>query len=155
MEASLEQTPLPSQALPPEPTGPTAKQLAAVEEQNQLRALKLIEQQNQPPAPPPVDIREVAARGYDALQEQFKRHAEASKKKEYVPPPRTARQMEALQEELEAGRRVSERAAAQAAAAKPPKVDASKEGFINPVYRPNDVVPDPISGGMKGFSADV
>lgn len=139
-----------------EPTGPTAKELAAAEEANQVRMRQLAEQQVAPPPEPPVHIAEVAARGYDALQEQFRRHNEnVAKKKEYVPPPRTPNQMSRLQEELEAGAKAVERARAQQMASRPEPVDGNKEGFTTPVYRPNDVVPDPISGGVKGFSPDV
>ena len=160
MEAQQQDTQATAETLlpsAPEASGPTAKQLAAAEEANQVRRLKLAQQQEAPPEPAAVPIVDVAARGYDALHEQFRQHnAKQAKKKEYVPPPRTANQMSRLQEELEAGaRRVADAEARQAAAKPVVPVDGNKEGFTTPVYRPNDVVPDPISGGVKGFSPDV
>lgn len=153
MEASQETT---TQELP-EKNELTAKQMAAAEEANTVRAKALSERANEEPEKPAVAISEVAARGYDALNEQFRLHNERTKAahREYVPPPRTERQMSALEEELEAGRKVQQRAEAQKAASQPVKPDGGKEGFTTPVYRPNDVVPDPIKGGMKGFSPDV
>lgn len=139
MEAVQEKSPEKSEVT----ASPTAKEMAAAEEANSVRLQKLAAQQEAPPAPAPVNIVEVAARGYDALQEAFAKH-NAKKPPEYVPPPRTARQMSALEEELEAGRRSQQRAEAQLAAAKPPVVDLNKEGFTTPTYRPGDAVPDPI-----------
>lgn len=143
-----------------EQTGPTAKQMAAAEEANQTRLRQLAAQAEEPPPEPPVNIVEVAARGYDALQEAFAKH-NAIKPKAYVPPPRTPRQMEALQEELEAGRRAGERAAAQQAARPQPKEDPKKEGFTTPAYRPGNLVPDPTIpatgghvAGTREFGAD-
>lgn len=138
MEASQEKAP---EAVP-EQSGPTAKEMARAEEINQLRMRQLAEQAAKPPAEPDVNVIEVAARGYDALQEAFAKH-NAKKPPEYVPPPRTARQMSALEEELEAGRRSQQRAEAQKAAAPANPTDTRKEGFTTPVYRPGDVVPDP------------
>lgn len=140
MEASQEKAP----EAATEPTGPTAKEMAAAEEQNQVRALKLAEQAAAPPPEAPVLI-DVASRGYDALNEAFKKHNEQNKVQEYVPPPRTPRQMSALQEELEAGRRTQQRAEEQQAASRVVAPDLNKEGFTTPVYRPGDVVPDPIN----------
>lgn len=159
----LPETPPPSAA---EVSEPTAKQLAAAEETNQLRALKLAEQRNAPPEPEAVRTSDVAARGYDALHEQFRQHNEKQKhKKEYVPPPRTPNQMSRLQEELEAGARSVARAqaqqdAARQAAAASQEPPPANEGFTTPVYRPNDVVPDPMltgtnKEGLKPYSPDV
>lgn len=136
-------------------SGPTAKEMAAAEELNQVRSLKLAELAAAPPPSEPVPIADVAARGYDALHEAFRKHNENNKPKEYVPPPRTDRQMAALQEELEAGRRTQQRAEAQQAASRPAPTDLNKEGFTTPVYRPNDVVPDPVTGklGQSGATA--
>jgi hypothetical protein len=154
MEASMEKTEdKPSEMMQQTP-GLTAKQMAEAEEQNAARMQRLIAMQQESPAAEPVKIAEVASRGYDALHEQFRRHNEMSKPKPYVPPPRTQRQMDALREEMEAGARRSALAAEQAVAAKPVKVDGNKEGFTTPVYRPNDIVPDPIRGGMKEFGPD-
>ena len=147
-----------SQETPPEvvtvQSGPTAKEMAAAEEQNQLRMRALAAQADAPPDPEPVNIVEVAARGYDALHEAFARH-NAIKPKEYIPPPRTARQMSALEEELEAGRKAQQRAEAQRDAARPPPPDRN-EGFNTPVYRPGNLVPDPTilaTSGPGGLSA--
>lgn len=146
----METSPEPSQ----EQSGPTAKEMAAAEEQNQARALKIAEQAAQPPPEPVVPLVDVAARGYDALHEAFRKHNEnAAKRKEYVPPPRTERQMSALEEELEAGRKAQQRAEAQQKASQPPKTDLNKEGFTTPVYRPGDVVPDPTIPATGNFVA--
>jgi uncharacterized membrane-anchored protein len=153
MEASQEKTP----AAVPETSeqtvsGPTAKELAAAEEQNAARLRKQIEAQQAEPPHPAVPTADLAARGYDALHDAFKRHNEnTARKKEYVPPPRTDRQMSLLQEELEAGARAVARNKAQQAATKPVKPDANKEGFTTPVFRDGTIVPDPIMKGYKGF----
>jgi hypothetical protein len=138
-----------------EQTGPTAKQMAAAEEANQLRLKKIAEGQ-QEETPRSVSLSE-AAKGYDALHDAMREHAAktAANRKVYTPPPRTPNQMSRLQEELEAGAKRVAAAEAQKAASRPIRPDGNKEGFTTPVYRPNDVVPDPISGGMKGFSPDV
>jgi hypothetical protein len=139
-----------------EPIGPTAKQLAAAEEENAVRARRLIELQNsQGTEPQPVSVIGLAAQGREALLEGLRQHAAHSKPKEYVPPPRTARQMSQLEEELEAGRRSQEKAQAQLDARPIPPRDP-KEGFTTPVFRPNDVVPDPTvpaTIGRDGMSA--
>lgn len=146
MEASQEK----SEEAQAEQTGPTAKQMAAAEEQNQLRMKQLAAQAEAPPEPEPTSIMEVASRGYDALQEAFAKH-NAIKPKEYVPPPRTERQMSALEEELEAGRRRVAQNEAQQASRPQPKPEPAKEGFTTPVYRPGDMVPDPTSPATSGF----
>lgn len=164
MEASQEKTPETPAAASPEVNALTAKAMAAAEEANGLRAKQLSDAQQQEDNIPSTPISSVAARGYDALQEAFANHnAKTARKAPYIPPPRTERQMSALQEELEAGAKRVAANAAQQAAAKPNKVDGNKEGFTTPVYRPNDVVPDPIInkpsggsvGGTRGFSPDV
>lgn len=140
----------------PEPSL-TAKQMAAAEELNAAREAALTAQRQQEPAPEPPPLIEVAAQGMDALHEALRQHGNRPVP-EYVPPARTERQMKALEEELEAGRRAGERAAAQDRAAKEARAaqaaaDArQKEGFTTPVYRPNDVVPHPL-GGMGQFGA--
>lgn len=156
MEASQEKPPE-AQA---EQSGATAKQMAAAEEQNQVRRLALANQAEAPPEPEATSIMEVASRGYDALQEAFAKH-NAKKPKEYVPPPRTERQMSALQEELEAGRRRVAQNEEQLASRTQPKPEPAKEGFTTPVYRPGDMVPDPtinspsgFAGGTRQFGAD-
>jgi hypothetical protein len=150
MEASQEKAP--EMEAPAEQSGPTAKEMAKAEEVNQLRMRALAEQADKPPAEPDVNVIEVAARGYDALQEAFAKH-NAKKPPEYIPPPRTARQMSALEEELEAGRRSQQRAEAQKAAAPANPTDTRKEGFSTPVFRPGDVVPDPTIPAAGGFAA--
>ena len=167
MEATQQNTEPTAETIPPsaaEPIGPTAKEMAAAEEVNQARLLRQAQMQQEEVVISAVPLADVAARGYDALQEQFKRHNEAvAKKKEYVPPPRTPNQMNRLQEELEAGARAVERAKAQQAARPPQEPPVgNKEGFTTPVYRPDNVVPDPMNAltnpgkeGLKGvFSPD-
>lgn len=149
MEANQEKPP--EEALAP--TELTAKQMAAAEEVNQLRERKLIEQRNAEADPEQVSIIGLAAQGRDVLLEQLRQHAERNKPKEYVPPPRTERQMSALEEELAAGARAVQRNAAQQAARLPPPQDP-KEGFTTPVYRPNDMVPDPMTGKLGGIRTE-
>lgn len=135
-----------------ETQGPTAKQMAAAEEINSARAKLLSERANQDTVEP-VPLADVAARGYEALHEAFRKHNEMmANKKEYVPPPRTDRQMSLLEEELEAGRKAGERArqqqeASAAARAREAAAQQLKEGFTTPVYRPDDVVPNPLLTG--------
>lgn len=139
-----------------ETTGLTAKQLALAEEENQRRLIANAAKQNEEVVISQVPLADVAARGYDALQESFRKHNEAvAAKKEYVPPPRTPNQMSRLQEELEAGAKAVERARAQQAArpAEPPP-EGNKEGFTTPVYRPGDVVPNPVTGKLGAFGPD-
>jgi len=140
MEAVQEKT----QPEAPEQSGPTAKQMAEMEELNQVRALKIAQQQAEASIPKEdVPLVDIAARGYDALHEAFRKHNEQNKPKEYVPPARTPRQMQALQEELEAGRKAQERAQEQLDARPQAAPPSPNEGFTTPVYRPGDVVPDP------------
>jgi hypothetical protein len=162
MEAQTQDTQTPPATPPqsePEAQTQTAKQMALAEEENAARLVKQAQMQNGEVVES-VPVSAVAAQGYDALQEQFRRHAEhAAKKKEYTPPPRTEKQMTALQEELEAGARAVARAQAQQQARVMEAPDHNKEGFTTPVYRPNDVVPDPLltgSGraGVKGFDPE-
>jgi len=133
-----------------EPTGPTAKEMAAAEEVNAARVKAIIDRQQaeaERGARQEVSIIGLAAQGREVLLEQLRQHAERTKKPEYVPPPRTERQMSVLEAELEAGRRAQQKAAAQLASRPVPTKDPN-EGFINPVHRPNDVVPDPMTGKM-------
>lgn len=131
---------------------PTAKQMAEAEAINAQRLRQQIDNQNIPPPPEPVMLVEIASRGYDALHEAH-RQASEHKVAEYVPPPRTARQMSALQEELEAGRQAQQRAEAHQKLHRPPGAeDAAKEGLNTPVYRPNDVVPDPMTGRLGAIA---
>jgi len=87
-----------------------------------------------------VSIAGLASKGRDALLDQLRDHMEKSKIEEYVPPPPTARQMSQTQLEMEAGRRATERHAAQAAQYKQMERDKS-EGYTTPVFRPGEHVP--------------
>ena len=147
--------------------GPTAKEMAAAEEQNAARLKALTEQAQRAAETGVVEeipLVSVAAQGMDALhaaiQARSNRPAEP-----YIPPPRTARQMTQLQAELEAGARAQKRAQAQQdlaneARARAAAEEAAKNGFTTPVYRPNDVVPDPtipavgFVAGTRTFGAD-
>jgi len=137
-----------TQAKPPEEaeaqTGPTAKEMAAAEEANALRAQQIINRQQEEvarAAQEEVSIIGLAAQGREVLLEQLRQHAERTKKPEYIPPPRTARQMSQLEEELEAGRRSQAKAQAQLDSRPPPEKPVN-EGFTTPVHRPGDFVPD-------------
>lgn len=137
---------------PVEQSGPTAKEIAALEaaSANQRRAdIAAMAQQGEP-----VSLLNVAAKGRDALAEQFREHARktAENKKAYVPPPMTERQLSNREEEMAAGRKAVERAQAQKDSRPMPKADV-KEGFTTPVYRPGDVVPDPKMLAPSGFAA--
>lgn len=155
MEASQEDS---QEQAPPEdqvPIGPTAKEMAAAEEVNAARIKAHMARENaaaEAKNEEPVSIIGLAAQGREVLLDQLRQHAERTKPKEYIPPPRTARQMSQLEEELEAGRRSQARAQAQQDARPAPKVDPNKEGFTTPSYRPNNMVPDPIRGGLGPIS---
>lgn len=131
-----------------EPAGPTAKALAEAEEANAARVIALARQQSEAAeqGPEPVSILDLAAKGRDALHEAMRQHQAKAKAKDYVPPPRTERQMSALQAELEAGRRTQQRAEAQQANRPPPEPPKANDGFTTPVYRPDNMVPDPMMG---------
>lgn len=153
MEAIKEAEPEQSPEKTPEVlAGPTAKEMAAAEEQNGARLKaqsRLQEEQAERDNQPEVNIIGLAAKGREYLLEEMRKHQERNKPKEYIPPPRTERQMSALQEELEAGRKSQQKAEAQQASRPIEKADVSKEGFTTPVYRPNDMVPDPMLGPGK------
>lgn len=150
----------PNQAAPSaEKTGPTDKERAALEEQQSASAhaaAKAADEHSEEP----LKIVNLAGKGYDELHDAMRKAAEANRKKEYVPPPMTERQLSLREEELEAGRRAVARAKEQQANRPAPKADL-KEGFTTPVHRPGNVVPDPIlragpsAAGTKGFSPDV
>lgn len=136
----------------------TAKQMAEAEEINATRLRALTEQRQLPPEPEPVPIIQLAAQGMDALHEALRQHSNREPPV-YVPPPRTNRQMTALEEELEAGRKRVEanEAHSQMAAemrAKAAAEERAKEGFTTPVHRPGDTVPNPM-GGMGAYSREV
>jgi len=168
MQASTETILDQSQEAEKPQSGPTAKEQAMIEERNAALAKAQVDAQQEArpsvqDAPPDErNILGIAAKGRDHLLEQFRAmNEERSKRKPYEPPARTQRQMDTLNEELEAGRRAQQRAEAQQAS-RPIEKPPVNEGFTTPVYRPGDVVPDPtipaIGGyvaGTKGFSPDV
>lgn len=157
MEAVQEKTPLEDLEKVPEPSAPTAKALAEAEEQNMARRVALAKQ-NQEEAEKGEMLSQstlsAAAKGRDALKQAFEAQKERNKPKPYVPPPRTERQMTALQEELEAGRRTQAKAQEQYDNRPQPTPDPN-EGFTTPVHRPNDAVPDHVKGKLGAFSPDV
>lgn len=143
-------------------TGPTAKEMAAAEEANLARAKAIIDRQQEQAAAQAVEdtrptLIGLAAQGMDALHDAIRAASEV-KPEPYIPPPRTERQMTQLEQELEAGRRAGLRAAEQAeigrvARARQAAEDKAKEGFTTPVYRPDDMVPDPMTGKMGPISS--
>lgn len=157
MEATQEQTPpaIEEKTGLTVQQGPTAKEMAAVEEANAARAKALAdaeqaraEQNNEEP----ISIIGLAAQGHKQLHDAILAHRNKPKP-EYIPPPRTERQMSALAEELEAGRRAQQRAEEQQRSRPVEPTDASKEGFTTPVYRPGDMVPDPMTGKMGAIDS--
>jgi hypothetical protein len=155
MEAVQEKTPVASAELSAEPNEPTAKALAQAEETNAARLLALARKQNEEAEAAkqePVNIIGLAAQGREALLEGLRQHAEKSKPVEYIPPPRTPRQMAQLEAELAAGRRVQQKAAEQLAHRPPPERDRN-EGLTTPVHRPGNLVPDPTLDAPSGYAA--
>lgn len=133
-----------NQEAPQEKSELTAKQMAAAEEVNAARLKGLMDAEQKAAeegAYEPMSILGLAAQGREALLEGLRQHAERTAVKEYIPPPRTARQMSQLEEELEAGRRSQQRAEAQQAA-RPVDPTPPNEGFTTPVHRPGDFVPN-------------
>lgn len=133
--------------------GPTAKEMAQVEEINAARNKARIEREQalaeaKPEGP---TLIEVAAQGMDALHQAIQLRSQEMPPP-YVPPARTERQMAQLQEELDAGRRTQQRAEAQQASRPVEKADVGKEGFTTPVYRPDNMVPDPTTGKMGAIT---
>ncbi len=156
MEVSQEKNPAKAREETVDPSELTAKALAAAEEQNSLRLKKLKDREQALAAEAdeePVSIIGLAAQGREVLLEELRAHAAKTKPAEYIPPPRTPRQMQALQEELEAGRQSQAKAQAQFDSRPVPKKDVS-EGFTVPVYRPNDMVPDPMTGGLGPIKSE-
>lgn len=157
MEQQKEASPEVAQPTPEEQH--TARQMAELEAVAAQRARDLLDRQNamaeRAKEEQQVSIIGLAAQGREALLEGMRKHAERAKPPPYVPPPMTERMMTRTQQEMEAGRRVSERAAAQEASRKQPPKDL-KEGFTTPVYRPGNLVPDPTlpaTVGPGGLSA--
>lgn len=154
MEAVQEKTQEAPTAQPEVQSGPTAKEMAAAEELNAVRQQKLIQQRQEQGAldedrPTLIGL---AAQGREALLEGLRQHAENNKPVEYVPPPRTARQMTQLEAELNAGRASQQRAEAQQVN-RPVQPKDPNEGFTTPVHRPGDVVPDPTIAAKGGSVA--
>lgn len=140
MDQSQEQPPAP----PAEQIGPTAKQMAAVEEAN---AKRLIDQGHADEARAlaaewkPPNLRDLAAKGRDALAQGLRQQPP---KPAYVPPQMTDRQKTQLQEEMEAGaKRVRDAEARKIVAGHPtlPPPRDNNEGLTTPVYRPGEHVP--------------
>lgn len=135
----------------PEPEvqiGPTAKQMAAVEEENakrmidQIKADQLRAEQADYKAEPLINL---ATKGRQALEDAMRsQRAKEAAKPAYVPPPMTDRQKTALQEEMEAGRKRVELAEAQKVRAGHPTLPPPRdnnEGLNTPVYRDGEHVP--------------
>lgn len=142
-EAQAEKPPEASQ----EPLGPTAKQMAAVEEANAKRIVdqqRANEQRAAAESRPVENIMGLAAKGRDALLQGLRQHAQQAAPRPYVPSPLTDRQKTALQEEMEAGaRRVALAEAQKIRAGHPtlPPPKDSNEGVTTPVHRPPGYVP--------------
>lgn len=137
----------------PEVSEPTAREMAAAEEVNAARRIALAKNEEKAAeALPETSTLSVAAQGREALRQAFEAQKERAVKAPYVPPPRTERQMSALQEELEAGRRTQARAQEQHDNKPQPKPDPN-EGFTTPVHRPGNVVPDPTIPAKGGSVA--
>ena len=159
IEAAIEEVNKPAQETIAE-QGPTAKEMAAAEEQNAARRKALIERQQRMAEAGVVDdvpLVSVAAQGMDALHPAIQARSNIPVEP-YIPPPRTERQMTQLEAELAAGRRAQQRAQAQQdianeARARAAAEEAAKNGFTTPVYRPNDVVPDPTIPATGGVVA--
>jgi hypothetical protein len=128
----------------PEAAGPTAKQLAAIEEEN---ASRLIRQANanaqraehEQPAEKLIGL---AAQGRQVLMDKLRAHAQKPPAPPYVPPPMTERQKQQLKEEMEAGaKRVAVAAASQIRASHPTLPQTPDDQRITPVHRPGEFVP--------------
>lgn len=127
-----------------EPTGLTAKQMAAVEEANAKRVVdqKNVEAQRaERDAYEPISIMGLAAQGREKLLDGLRAHAQRALPPPYVPPPMTERQLTSLQEEMQAGARAVARAQASKIRAGHPLLPQANEPLTTPVYRPNDHVP--------------
>jgi hypothetical protein len=157
MEAAPEEDTAPSE-MPPQPpeTGPSAKDQAMIEERNAAEriAQQRASEEHASMPPPPADdepVVSIAAKGLDYLHQKLREHA-AKPKPVYVPPPITEGMAERIREEQETGARAVRKHEAQQAA-RPQPVRDQREGFTTPVYRPNDVVPDPTQPAPSGFAA--
>lgn len=143
MEAVQEKTQEVSVEPSTPPTEPTARALAAAEEENSARLAALVRKQQEEAeasSTEPMNILGLAAKGREHLLDGLRQHAQRAKPAEYIPPPRTPRQMAQLEAELAAGRKTQQKAAEQLAHRPPPERDRN-EGLTTPVHRPNDFVP--------------
>ena len=100
-----------------------------------------------------VSIAGLAAQGREALLDALRAHTDKPKP-EYVPPAMTERQLAAREAEFEAGRRSVARAQAQDALRPQPVADPKTEGFSTPTHRPNNMVPDPVTGKLGLITPD-
>ena len=139
-----------------EKAGVSAKDAAAAEERamaERLRAARQNEADARELNAEPEMLVSVAAQGRETLLQKLREHrAKVEAKPVYVPPPRTARQQEALEAELEAGRRAQAKHQEQWDSRPQPKPDP-REGSSAPVFRPGSLVPDPtrtVNDGMRG-----
>jgi len=100
-----------------------------------------------------VSIAGLAAQGREKLLDTLRAHADKPKPV-YVPPPMTERQLSAREQELEAGRRAVKKAEEQLALRPQPVADPKTEGFSTPAHRPNNMVPDPVTGKLGLITPD-
>lgn len=155
----------PSELNPDPQKGPSAKEQAMMEERNAAVRLKQARADEEsetvrstPMSEPEGDLASIASQGMEYLHRKMREHA-AKPKPVYVPPPITEGMAIRIREEQEAGARAVAKHAAQQSA-RPQPVKDQRDGFTNPVYRPDDVVPDPAlpagvsAAGTKKFSAD-
>jgi len=100
-----------------------------------------------------VSIAGLAAQGREKLLDALRAHADKPKPV-YVPPPMTERQLSAREQELEAGRRAVKKAEEQLALRPQPVANPKTEGFTTPAHRPNNMVPDPVTGKLGLITPD-
>ena len=100
-----------------------------------------------------VSIAGLAAQGREKLLDALRAHADKPKPV-YVPPPMTERQLSAREQELEAGRRAVKKAEEQLALRPQPVADPKTDGFSTPAHRPNNMVPDPVTGKLGLITPD-
>jgi hypothetical protein len=130
----------------------SVREAAALEEKMQAEKLAAIKAANEKAEQAEEEpLVSVAARGREYLMEKMREHAEKSKKAEYVPPPMTDRMRANINAEMEAGRRAQAKHEAQQAS-RPVPVKEKWDGSNTKVYRPGDVVPDPMASGANQFA---
>lgn len=135
-----------------------AIQSSAAEEER--RAAQMLSrsnaQQEDPTAPPPDEsLVSIMAQGREHLMKRMREHAAQveAKAQEHKPPPRTERQLSALEEEQLAGKRARERHERELASRPPPPAKEVWDGTNTPVMRPGGNVPDPTVAAPSGFAA--